>query len=229
MPSLPIASLSPRTRLPATAGLLLAAAGVLTACGCTGSGRVHMVPFVRTDLSPRERLDTTLPLHTACYAVEPDGKLILALEHHRGSLLGKAFEADWRMALRLEGLPAGSQRLYRLGPNSLQLALTAGGDLRRAQLFSGVVLLENPDWAGRIRGRFHITVRQQQLNFLTGWSAGGLMVNTGEFEAVRDPERARDIEAATQTGIFSPATMPAEPFRLFGPVSRPSAPTSSPP
>ena len=213
-----------RPARPGRLARLLIGAGLLGCCACAGSGRVDMVPFVRTDLAPGEPLTRTIPLHTACYAAEADDHLIIGLEHHRGSLFGKAFEADWRLALRLNGLPAGRQRLYRLGPDSIKLALAAGGDVRRAQLFSGVVLLEAPDRAGRMRGRFHITVRQQQFNLLTGWSMGGLVVNTGEFDAVRDAQRARAIDAATEAGVFGPASLPAQPLRILGPIPAPSQP-----
>ena len=213
MPPIPAASLSPMARpaRPGRLARLLIGAGLLGCCACAGSGRVDMVPFVRTDLAPGEPLTRTIPLHTACYAAEADDRLIIGLEHHRGSLFGKAFEADWRLALRLNGLPAGRQRLYRLGPDSIKLALAAGGDVRRAQLFSGVVLLEAPDRSGRMRGRVHITVRQQQFN-------------TGEFDAVRDAQRARAIDAATEAGVFGPASLPAQPLRILGPIPAPSQP-----
>lgn len=194
-----------------TAGVLL----VVT--GCTGRGEVRAVPFARSDFTRQEPLIQTVPVEEAYYWLREDGTVGVALGYHGSSLFGRAFDADWRMSLVLEDLPAGREKLYRLGPQSARVAQSVGGDQRRARSLTGVAVLQAPR-GNRLTGRFHLTVRQQQFTLLGGWSPSPyqapMWIVVGEFEAVLNATRGEAILAETEANGFDrqpqrPATRPS--------------------
>ena len=87
---------------------------------------------------------------------------------------------------------------------------------------------------GRLRGRFHVNVRQQQFGLLTGWSPqyywqAPTLVAVGEFEAVRNAKLTSEIRDATEAaGLprLSPGSQPASMRSSFGPIGVPR--TSAP-
>lgn len=194
--------------------------------GCTGGGEVTVVPWMRSDLSDSEPLVQRIPINHAYYWTEVDGRLNVALHLDHNSLLGGAFNADWMMCFALEGLPAGSSRLYKLRPSSADMALAAGADRRRGRTWAGVVVLDTAG-AGRLRGRFHVNHRQQQFTLLHGWwpppYQAPIFVATGRFTAVENAVKGRAIrdlieEAYGQRPADAPATRPAPTsMSAFGP------------
>lgn len=179
------------------------AAGV---AGCNGSGVLHVMPYVRSDLPEHEPLIQNTPIQEAYYWQEEDGQLNIALRSTQKSLLGEVFSAEYAMSIVLEDLPAGSERLYNVTIREIQSALRAGGDRRRSRSMLGVVVIEAPEH-GVLKGRFHALMHEQRFTALTGWTPpsvfqGARMVVAGEFNAVHDPERGREILAVTEDDNF---------------------------
>ncbi len=172
-------------------GLLL-----LPLAGCRGTGTVKAMPVARSDISDAEPLIQNVPLSEACYAIAEDGQVSVALSFHRDSWLGDAFDADWQMSLVLEGLPAGSSRLYKLKQDAARIVQSVGADRRRARGWTGIAVLHAPQ-GGRLRGRFHLNVRQQQFTLLNGWAPpvfqAPTMIMAGEFSAVENAARTHAI------------------------------------
>jgi len=152
----------------------------------------------------------------AYYWTDSDGSLKLALRQQSSSLLGRAWDMDWQMSVVLEGLPAGSERLYRLGPIAIRVIQDFGGDHRRSSSAMGVAVVQQPR-NHRLKGRLHVTVHQQQFGVLSGWVPvlyrAPLLVLVAEFEAVENSAKGREILTHTETDGFerraNPATMPA--------------------
>ena len=189
--------------------------------GCTGSGSVVLVPMVRSDFGPQEPLVQTVPVGEAYYGVDRQGELTVALRCHQASLWGRMLDFDWQMSIVLDGLPAGSQKLYRAGPYSVRTVQSYGGDHRRGQSSAGVAVVDAPA-RGRLKGRFHVSMRLQQFSPLTGWAPvlyrAPLIIAVGEFEAIHQPQLAGQIRARTEPEGFErerqgqatrPATKPA--------------------
>jgi len=180
------------------------ALGVLIA-GCSGQGTISAVPFMRTDFGPTEPAVQTVEVNEAYYWLDNDGMLNISLRRHTPSILGQAFEENWVMSLKLEGLPAGSERLYHLGAESLREVSSRRGLHDRAASLMGVAVTHAPRGV-RLEGRFHAVVRRQQFNALTGWvpeiyraPMGGV---AGTFPAGHDTDRGRAIrERATADGF----------------------------
>lgn len=177
--------------------------------GCAGGGTVKIMPLMRSDLADAEPLISDVPLSQAFYWVEESGEVNVALRYHAGSLLGKPFDATWEMTMTLEGMPAGSSRLYKLKSERVHVAQNAGGARRRACGGAGVAVLHAPE-GRRLRGRFHVQVRQQQFTLLNGWSpaiyAAPTLIMAGEFTAIEDAARGREIRERTSASTTRPAS-----------------------
>ena len=195
--------------------MVIVTASLLT--GCSGTGTVETFPLMRTDLGPDDPLSVTIPLHEARYWVDGN-KVNIALAYEARSVLGRPFETTWHMSIVLDELPAGSQKLYHIMSREVRLAQSQGGDHRRARSGSGVVVLEAPS-NSRLKGQFHVWVREQRFNALTGWSPSvartPVHVIVGRFNAVENEARTTEIVALTEADGFDRAapvtSRPAQP------------------
>ncbi len=182
---------------------------LLAACvlpvGCTGRAQVYSVPLVRTDLPPPEPLLQTVQPSEAFYWLGESGELNVALRHYAAPAAGLGIETEWLLSLVLEGLPAGSQRLYTLDAQSVRTLQILGPTRQRSASLMGVAVMHAP--RGRVlEGRFHANVRQQAFGFLDGWSpdirSAPVAVMVGEFRAVHDPVRGQAIRLRTEADRF---------------------------
>lgn len=178
--------------------------------GCTGSGEVKIVPLMRTDIAEREPLVQEVRVDEAYYWIE-DQRVHVALRLERRSPLGLTFDFDWQLSLVLDGLPAGSARLYQLPPDSVRMVQTVGPDQRRSRTWTGVAVLHAPH-RGTLSGRFHCNVRQQQFTLMGGWQPPPLqapmLIVVGRFDAVHDPIRGQAILEETQAAGFERTPRP---------------------
>jgi len=189
---------------------------LIVAAGCSGGGVVHTLPLRRTDFQPGERPITSVPITQAYYWTDEDGTLNIGLGYRARSLLGKAYDAEWFLSLVLDGLPAGSERLYKLGKREIRTVQSHGGDHRRGSSGDGVAVIEAPR-GGRLKGRFQAWIRQQRFSVLAGWSSRApALIMAGEFEAVLNPVKGRQILARTEEDGFG--RPPAD-----GPTTRPAS------
>lgn len=203
---------------------LLASLGLLWLAGCTGSGRVHVLPPMRSDLPPDQPLIATVPITEAYYWMGERGEVNVALAYQAKSLLGKPFDVQWLMSIVLDEAPAGSEKLYQVRDRAVRMAYTRGTEHRRGQSLHGTVVIESLR-DGRLRGRFHLWMRQQQFVFLTGWTPemnrAPLEIMVGEFEAVQDSLKGVRILTLTEADGMgrpppgTPATRPT--IRWLGP------------
>jgi hypothetical protein len=196
--------------------------------GCTGGGTAQLVPITRSDLPPGEPLVQQIPIHEAFYTQQPDGRLIIGLRRHERSLLSSGLDLTWLMSLVLEGMPAGNERLYHVGAYEGRTLQSLGADHRRWRSTFGLVCIESPS-GGRLRGRFHLTVQQQQFSILAGWSPqlyrGAVLTLVGEFEAVENAGAASEIVTLTEADGFERKVTPAISSL---PTWRRTAPSSAP-
>jgi len=182
-------------------------AAVLVLCGCS-VGRVQVVPMLRSDILPRESLIASVEPHEGWYWKGENGKLNVVLARHDRSLLDKNLDARWAMSLVLDDMPAGRERLYRVNPRTVRLVESYGGSHRRAKSASGVVVIER-SIGGRLKGRFHLLVRQQQFTALNGWGPplyrAPLAIMVGRFEVRPDAARGKPVLARTEADGFDRA------------------------
>ena len=214
-------------------GVLVTAVGLTAAlAGCSGRASIHAMPFMRKDIAPTEPIAETVEADQAYWWLGEGGTLNVSLRRQTHSFLGKSFEKDYLFSLVLEGLPAGSEKLYRLNRDSVRQRCSNRGVHHRSMSVMGVVVVETPKdkW---LKGRFHVVVRRQQFSILTGWAPRAerapLTVLAGTFEAVRDPMRGQAVRDRTERDGFgrrgsgSAASMP-DSIRWL-PASQPSVST----
>ncbi len=185
-------------------GLSAFCAAVLFQGGCS-VGQVQVVPMMRSDIQPRESLIASVEPHEGWYWQDEKGKLNVVLARHDRSLLDKNLDARWAMSLVLDDMPAGRERLYRANPRTVRLVQSYGGGHRRAKSASGVVVIERAI-GGRLKGRFHLLVRQQQFTALSGWGPplyrAPLAIMVGRFEVRPDAARGKPVLARTEADGF---------------------------
>ncbi len=173
--------------------VILAAAWTGAVAGCS-AGRVHLVPFNRSDLAENEPPLATLDIHDACWWTQADGSLVVVLHRPGGFPPPSAAQNVWAMSMRLDGPPAGRERLYQLGQQEVRMVHAGGLNRRRASSFAGCVVLTAGE-GSRLRGRFHVNLRQQTFSVLTGWTPAppmsSLLIAAGDFVAVPDEHRGR--------------------------------------
>ncbi len=198
--------------------LLSLMAGLPIMGGCAGSGKVQILPVARRDLSPREPLIQSLPVQEAYYWIDTEGKLKIAMQYQASSLLGPVFDTKWALSMILPGPPAGPERLYDLRTSEVLWTFSQGGNHQRCRSLRGVAVVENPR-NGRLRGRFQITVHQQVFTMLGGWQNAAWLVTLGEFEAVQNATRGREILEKTEMEDFDRSP----PRPRTPPVSQPAA------
>jgi hypothetical protein len=184
------------------------ACGWLSLClahGCARVGLVYSMPLVRTDLPPGEPLVGTVPVSKAFFTVDDEERLVLAMRHQKKSLISDALETDWVASAILEGVPAGTQRLYKLRQAELQVVQRHGGMHQRGRSFSGIFVIEDYD-EQQLSGRFHTWIRSQSFTLLEGWSPeiyrGPIHILAGEFRATRDADAVQRLKAMTEEDGF---------------------------
>lgn len=193
--------------VPARSVLLSVSALAWTATCLPGCavGKVQMLPLMRADIHKREPLVGSIDPHEGCYWQSEKGTLNIVLARRGRSLFDENFDFTWIMSLVLEDVPAGSERPYRATPQTMRLFQSHAGDHRRAKSTSGVVVIER--LAGdRLKGRFHLLVRQQQFTVLGGWGPplyrAPMSIIVGEFVVARDPTRGRRLFEQTEADGF---------------------------
>lgn len=177
--------------------LLAAAPGWLA--GCTGRASLSAIPFSRADLRDQEPLVVALPTAARCaWYVDNAGQLTVAMKYENIPILGKFTKAQWLARFRLGEPPAGRSLRYNLYRDQVRGVCSSGVEHWRFQTRWGMLVLDRLP-GERFRGRFQITVAQQQFTLFSGWSPAGfaapLLIMWGEFEAVHDESFAKSVVA----------------------------------
>lgn len=208
--------------------VVLPALALVVAClsGCS-VGRVQMLPLLRSDIQKREPLIGSINPHEGWYWQSEKGTLNIVLARRGHSLIDKNLDFTWIMSLVLEDMPAGRERLYRVTPRTLRLCQSHAGDHRRAKSTSGVVVIERLA-GGRLKGRFHILVRQQQFTVLGGWGPSLYRAPTsimiGDFVVARGRSPGERLFKETEADGFDRV---ADEIALTQPFRRVLVPATS--
>ncbi len=219
--------MNPFLRIRMLVCLALAGAGPFIA-GCS-VGEVQMVPWMRDDIRPREPLIGSIEPREAWYWQGADGKLNIALARRDRSIVNKDLDLTWAMSFVLEGMPAGSEKLYRVNSQTVRQYQSFLGDHRRGKSAAGVVVIERSP-GGRLQGRFHIWVRQQQFSMLTGWGPvwprAPVAIVVGRFQADPDRGKGKPLLDLTEADGFDRAS---EVRPITRPASRAAPATATAP
>lgn len=182
--------------------------------GCSGRGMIEFASLEFASIEPPPPRVQRVEFDRAYWMTdETDATLRVALEKDAPSLLGEIGHVVIQISLRLEKLPAGASRQYRLGPDELRGRIRVGAAESRLVSAGGIAAIDK--LAGdRIRGVLRVITTRRVLQMLGGWGRGPRALLLGEFEALHDPGRCREIYAATEADDFgrppfSPASRPA--------------------
>ena len=168
--------------------------------GCNGSGRVDVAALDFQAIDPPEGPAprfVELDLDRCYWWADEDGRVHVALERDRPTLLGAEWRFRFQLSLALDQLPAGKARDYRVNRRELLgVARFGPAQSRFTSLYGIVALYREPQ--DRLRGSFRMEVSRETQQLLGGWSRPSRYLMMGTFVAVPDAERGRRIAAEAE-------------------------------
>ncbi len=197
-------------RLPALAGRM-AACSLALLVGCTGSGRVQVTSLSARFIDPPPAKINHFEPNRCWWWLDEHGRLCLAMEQDRPSLLGNVGSSTFRMSLVLQDPPAGPGRNYPGDAQTMRASYHRGGSSHRFQSYRGIVAVRaRPNHI--YEGTFRLWAMHRGSGLLAGWGAAAPYLFLGRFQAVRNQQAGRDILIETEYGIWArrrPASQPA--------------------
>lgn len=194
--------------------LLASVAAAALLSGCAGRVEFASLDWRSVDARPSvERID----LDEACWWTEADGRVRVAIRRRMASLLfGKAGEFTFQLLMTLDEPPSGGGRNYRLAGRSVRAHVQLGPLQFRIGSLVGAAAIErlSPD---RMRVTMRMQASREALVGLT-WSGPTRWLLQGEFEAMLDAERGREIAEALSSAGLEAVPSPGQ----AGPASRPA-------
>lgn len=159
--------------------------------GCrVGGGTVEVASLNFRAIDPPPARVARLALSRCYWWLDEADRVNVAVAVERAILWGGE-RFNFLLHLQLDELPAGRGRTYRLERNQLRAAATLGPLRGRYVSIDGVAVV-TPGRGGRLEGSFRIQAAHESL-VLLGWSGPSRRLVLGTFEAVRNPERGREI------------------------------------
>jgi hypothetical protein len=184
----------PRRAAPALFALIIA--------GCTGRGQIHFVSLNMNEIDPPAAKTTTFDAQEACWWIEANNELNIALRHRADNLLlGSLGRTNLALSLVLPEPPAGRARNYKVTAREARILLDAGLAQQRVQPYAGIIGLVIGD-DGVLRGSYRLwaapLVQVNVFSFLP--QRPGPVLCFGTFEAVKDDDRGRHIREQSESG-----------------------------
>ncbi len=185
--------------------------------GCS-AGTVYVIPADMQKIESNELLVTTQQVDRAVYWMT-DERVHVVIS--RGNMMAKSDgpRDTFGLTLELDGLPAGSARMYRVGGRALRAVRHAGALHERFASIRGVVTITR-EADGRLSGKFRITAQRQYFDILTGWNTTPNTLVVGEFLANLDPAGGEALaQRIDQETLLrrDAAEQPGRPRRVVGP------------
>ena len=183
---------------------LVMGAGVVAWAGCTGQAGFELISLRMHDLNPALPQSTRFRASECYYRVDAEGKIRVAMRYQNLAWFGPLSRVTFTLSFLLEEPPAGRARNYRLGGESVRGWAMAGPEAHRLRSTHGIAVIYDVR-EHTLRGRFRCYVRHQKGSLLTGWRGNALLLLMGEFDAVKNEERAGELEAESEAGDWARA------------------------
>lgn len=197
----------------------LGLAGLVLLAGCSGSARVQVTSLATNAIDPPAAEIVNFNPDRCWWWLDEHGRLCIAMQQDRPSLLGPIAHATFRMSLVLGEPSAGVGKNYGVDRYAMRASYHQGPSSHRFRSTQGVVAVR--DRANQVyEGTFRMWALHQSSGVLAGWGRAGPYLFLGRFRAVHNPEAGQTIRAETEYGMW------ARPHPTTRPTTNPS--TSSP-
>ncbi len=183
--------------------------------GCAGRGLVEFASLDFATIDPPPPRVQRVSFERAFWHVEEsDGTLRVGLEKDAASLLGEIGRVRVEISFRLDKMPAGAGKQYRLRSQEMRCRVRVGAAESRLSSATGIATIDRVD-GRRLRGQFRVIASRRTLQLLGGWADGPRALMLGEFEAVLDAEQCAAIYASTEENDFGrpPAQATSQPAK----------------
>ncbi len=177
-------------------GLVLLTTLTAGLCGCTGHGRLTLVPMNTSTITPKSQLQFGFPFQR-CYWWVEDDQLCLAFSYHNFSIAGDLTRDSLELSLLFDQPPPEDQQQYRTTRDTLRGIWHRSGWHLRMKPRRGVLSAVNRS-ADVLEGRFRILCSSEKFWVLTGWQRQSPVLLQGNFTAVRNRQEGLKILARTE-------------------------------
>lgn len=190
-------------------------ASVALLVGCSGSARVQVTSLTPRAIDPPAAKIVTFDPDRCWWWLDEHGRLCIAMQQDRLSLLGPIAHATFRMSLVLGEPSAGVGKNYRVDRHVMRASYHQGPNSHRFRSTQGIVAVR--DRANHVyEGTFRMWAMHQASGVLAGWGRAGPYLLLGRFRAVHNPQAGQAIQAETEYGMW------ARPQPTSRPTTRPS-------
>ncbi|RMF83259.1 MAG: hypothetical protein D6744_04985 [Planctomycetota bacterium] len=174
---------------------------IALAAGCGGRAQLEISPLRFDALDPPKPFATRVALEDCTWRERPDGQVEIAMQKTRRLWFGPADEVRFELSLRLEKLPAGKARFYKVDQGTLRAVVRMGPLQGRFVSTTGIVMAHRPA-GGRLRGSLRLLATRELAQLLGGYGAPARYLFQGAFDAVRDEQRTAAIVGSTESNGF---------------------------
>ena len=189
----------------------LGLASLALLAGCNGSARVQVTSLTTRAIDPPAAEIVNFNPDRCWWWLDEHGRLCIAMQQDRLSLLGPITHATFRMSFVLGEPSAGVGKNYRVDRNVMRASYHQGPSSHRFRSTQGVVAVR--DRANKVyEGTFRIWALHRSSGILAGWSRAGPYLLLGRFRAMHNPQAGQTVRAETEYGIWArpqPTTRPA--------------------
>lgn len=198
---------APRTEIFIVIVLALVGGGMVCASGCTGHAEMNLIPLGMKDLDPSKPLASELRAGECYYDLDENGRIRIAMRYRNLALFGPMSRSSMTLSLLIDEPPAGRARNYPIAGQTLRAQAQTSILYHRFRSTHGIAVVHDVGSNG-LRGRFRCYVRYQRGNVVTGWRGTGLLLLTGRFSAVRDPEKTAELICESEAGDWARSEKP---------------------
>ncbi|MBL8878526.1 MAG: hypothetical protein JNG88_05340 [Phycisphaerales bacterium] len=200
---------------------ILALSALAACCGCDGQARVEYTSLDFANIDPPAVRVSRYDMPHCYWWTDARGQLWIAMERHDASLLGSAFSTEARLVFVLERAPAGRGRNYLVGKREMRGAATFGlVDIRYIAQQGIMGVNRDSSQSDELRGSFRIQTSLSVSQMFGGWGKPSSVLMFGEFTAVRDERRGREV---VERAALEPWEEQSRPTATQPVASRPSS------
>ncbi len=222
MRAVPRAALAPPPGGVRPLALRLLFVGLAGLAGCAGQARMELAALDFKTIDPPPGRVSVVQAHECYWWLDEQQRVWVAWRRHWRQPWQPHWDFQLDVSVRLDTLPAGKARNYKLDRQSLRMRFQVGPWQLRIASLTGIAALyrDGPD---RLRGSLRMQAFRRTAQLFGGWGKPVRYLVLARFTAVRDRRRGEPIARATESDGWERSATPSR----HRASTRPSATSSA--